>query len=431
MNVLSQALLMARSGLDSSIIFWAPLNTSTGSLDITANPLAATVYEPAGSTITYTGDGAIFNSFGVPGEQAPTLSWGSINTGLTTKLYPALYPTQTIQLSTRAEALEIYGGQGGSAQDITFLRFAWDSSGFVAWGWFGSSLMISYGLGGGSASSSFVESPPPAGENLYSIEWTPGGVVSFKLNGDTIRTVIISRENPSRAMIENQPTYYGGTYYPGVYEASVRDTQYRVGPQMYAWSTTGFSNSELVWSNNDRTVTWNCPSSQSGIFRYSQSMQPLSGKVYCEFDCTSSAGNIFNAFGVQSSTTNAFLSSNGVSVYSYSTPGGGCGLPEAGLNINGGWDFNSAYYFVYGDRIGIAFDVSTKKIWFSKNGTWITGDPAAGTGESSTLTTSGPFYFTWGNYTCYAPAGDYSYTIYPDAATQTYSPPAGFVRYQA
>lgn len=37
------------------------------------------------------------------------------------------------------------------------------------------------------------------------------------------------------------------------------------------------------------------------------------------------------------------------------------------------------------DRIGMAIDWAAKKVWFSKNGTWLSGDPTAGTSPTFTL----------------------------------------------
>jgi hypothetical protein len=91
---------------------------------------------------------------------------------------------------------------------------------------------------------------------------------------------------------------------------------------------------------------------------------------------------------------------------------------------------NLAYQFVEGDIIGCAVDVTAGKIWFSKNGTWIAGDPAAGTSPTMTFTPGAhEWRFHSSNYS-YNIAGTTITKIYPNAATQTYAAPSGFSPYQ-
>lgn len=163
----------------------------------------------------------------------------------------------------------------------------------------------------------------------------------------------------------------------------------------------------------------------------------ISGKVYCEFELmTQTNDNNFHGFGIVdgSVTTISPYGTLTYNIYSRApTSFPACGFAYAhAANING-TDYAvpsfAAYSFGIGDRIGIAIDMTAMKIWFSKNGAWITGDPAAGTGETASVV-AGTYYFAFLNYTCnvFTPI-DISAKIYPAASTQLYSAPSGFSPY--
>ena len=134
------------------------------------------------------------------------------------------------------------------------------------------------------------------------------------------------------------------------------------------------------------------------------------------------------AFGVTDSTVNVFYNT-GNSIFSRGDGSSCCGLPNAGYTVSGSVVTSGTYQFARGDRIGIAFDVTTKNVWFSRNGSWLSGDPALGTSPTSTMSGSAPFYFVTSNYSFGTPAGSYPNTIYPNSAAMLYSPPTGFSRY--
>lgn len=72
----------------------------------------------------------------------------------------------------------------------------------------------------------------------------------------------------------------------------------------------------------------------------------------------------------------------------------GCSWFEGGaILINGNFDFTGWPTFVAGDVLGFYYDASAKKLWASKNGTWIaaTGDPQAG-GAGYNVPTEAEFY---------------------------------------
>ena len=76
-----------------------------------------------------------------------------------------------------------------------------------------------------------------------------------------------------------------------------------------------------------------------------------------------------------------------------------------------------------GTRIMVAWDTTTRKIWFGKNGTWL-GDPAAGTGGATLNGNAGdPFYFHTGNGS--SSNGQQNITVRKNGA-ETYTIPTGF-----
>jgi hypothetical protein len=209
--------------LSPNIIFWAPLNTSTESTDITANPVAAVVNTPYPRTITY-GDSAIFYSRYSDGNDTntPSLVYSS------SKFDPALYPTQTITLSAK---INITGYTLGGSYGCSILKYGYNSSyvQLVAYAE-GGSLRIITLYGDGTYINDQFNGDWPAGENTFTIEWTPAGIVSWYMNGTLLRSI----QGGTRY---NAPLQIGGSSYNqyttyGVYEISIRDVVYQVGPPM-------------------------------------------------------------------------------------------------------------------------------------------------------------------------------------------------------
>lgn len=79
-----------------------------------------------------------------------------------------------------------------------------------------------------------------------------------------------------------------------------------------------------------------------------------------------------------------------------------------------------------GDIMGIAIDIDTGKVWASKNGTPVAGNPAAGTGQLTTLT-SGQAY-PMGSTDGYA---GITQTLRLQSGDFSYSPPSGFAEWGA
>lgn len=157
-----------------------------------------------------------------------------------------------------------------------------------------------------------------------------------------------------------------------------------------------------------------------------RSKQPITGKKYCEFAVTAQATNSYFAFGVTTQVPQQFYNPGASAVY---TGSAGCSLSYQGVWINGtATSTQDRYHMDTGQRIGFAIDVDAQKVWMSKDGTWVDGQPSSGTGESFTVPFAGPYYFGNMHYTCLQP-GDKTCYIYPSAAEQLYAAPSGFTPY--
>jgi hypothetical protein len=80
------------------------------------------------------------------------------------------------------------------------------------------------------------------------------------------------------------------------------------------------------------------------------------------------------------------------------------------------------------DRLQIAVDFDAGKLWFGKNGTWMQGDPAAGTNAPVTFTTGSTWYVL--GLLVYDSTGT-QYVGSFTAGTVSYTPPSGFIAWDA
>lgn len=95
---------------------------------------------------------------------------------------------------------------------------------------------------------------------------------------------------------------------------------------------------------------------------------------------------------------------------------------SVGTLTNGSHSTDSTYSFTTGDVIGVAVDFDTGSVWFSKNGTWFVGDPAAGTSPTfSGLSAALDPYVTFYNST-----GTLSVTANFKPEHFVSAPPTGF-----
>lgn len=198
----------------------------------------------------------------------------------------------------------------------------------------------------------------------------------------------------------------------------------------YTWDTTGGSGS---LSDNNQVVSYS--GIASGTNRAKWSKTALSGKKYCEFQLLSkSSNNTYTAVGVGDRSNEGYYNTpNHVMYGRLPLTSSGCGFGGyAGLYTAGTESPAAGYNFGVGDRIGIAFDASTGKLWYRINGgSWLSGgDPTAGTTPSHTAS-AGTYYFGTHGYTCTGSGSDdWSWRIYAGAALQLTAAPSGFSAYQ-
>lgn len=187
----------------------------------------------------------------------------------------------------------------------------------------------------------------------------------------------------------------------------------------------GFASSGGGWTLSNSNKTAALSTISSGTHFTNITAVALSGKTYWEVDCSAKADNAVGAaLGVFRDTSTGFTNSPSAAI---DLGGGFCGVSD-GLYINGTFTSGaSGYVYALGDRIGIAFDASTRKIWFRKNGVW-NGDPAAGTGEAGTVG-SGTFYPGVDIYTCGGGTRSATANLYPQSSDFTGSIPSGFSAY--
>ena len=139
-----------------------------------------------------------------------------------------------------------------------------------------------------------------------------------------------------------------------------------------SWNSADKS-SLLTLSNGNLTATHDSSDSWASLRSV---VGKSSGKWYWEYTMTSSLANEYAVVGVANSSQ-ALNNHAGSSTNSWGY------YQETGQKFYN--DSGSSYgnSFTTGDKIGVALNMDTGKIWFSKNGTWQnSGDPAAGTGEA-------------------------------------------------
>jgi len=140
------------------------------------------------------------------------------------------------------------------------------------------------------------------------------------------------------------------------------------------------------------------------------------GKWYWEVKIDVAAGIYFEiGVGTIDANINSFV---GCDIYGYGYSGG----DGEKYHDNSG----TAYGDTYGlnDIIGVALDLDSGKIWWSKNNVWqASGDPGAGTGEAFSGL-SGAFYPMFGLYND-TNAGTANFGI----SSFVYTPPSGFIGY--
>lgn len=123
-------------------------------------------------------------------------------------------------------------------------------------------------------------------------------------------------------------------------------------------------------SNGDRTIS----QSSGGITNARGTLSKTSGKWYAELQTAAASGGA--VFGIATSAHTLDLDQIGGDT------------PSCGYGAGGALERNGSVVATYtawgaGDVVGMALDRTSNLIWFSKNGVWQAGNPAAGTGGVS------------------------------------------------
>ena len=145
-----------------------------------------------------------------------------------------------------------------------------------------------------------------------------------------------------------------------------------------------------------------------------------SGKWYWEIKIVAGEGpySQYNCVGIgtSSATLNDFI---GKDIYGYGTRGNGRTWHDSNEGYGDTFNFN--------DIIGVALDLDTGKIFFSKNNVWYSGgDPAAGTNYAFNNIIPDTYFPMYGAYDSDS-AGKASFLL----SDLTYSPPTGYNVLQA
>ena len=147
----------------------------------------------------------------------------------------------------------------------------------------------------------------------------------------------------------------------------------------------------------------------------SSTISMSSGKWYAEFSCSFIAAGSGMSPGIVPSTTSFLNNTNNAN-------GSGYGYFNDGNTYAFGTATASGTTYATNDVIGIAFDATNGKIWFSKNGVWIaSGDPANGTNPRYSGIT-GEWCFAQGSF---ASAASTAYVNFGQRSF-VYTPPSGF-----
>lgn len=169
--------------------------------------------------------------------------------------------------------------------------------------------------------------------------------------------------------------------------------------------------STVTLSNGNLTINYTSGADASVRAIESKS----TGKWYWEYTATTNALNTAPGIGNASASINAYFynSANGWTYYANGNK----------YTSNGGVAYGSAY--TDGDIIGTALDMSSGKVWWSKNGVWqASGDPVAGTNAAYTGLTGSIFPMAAVNVQGSTVAA--ASTTNFGATAFTYTPPTGY-----
>lgn len=184
--------------------------------------------------------------------------------------------------------------------------------------------------------------------------------------------------------------------------------------QVTAWNPAETGNLTLSLSNYLATCT------AVGVAVSNGANSKSSGLLYAEILCggTGFAGSSHSpSLGVCRPGTGSpgFTTLVGAGLTSW-------GILSTGLKRNNGAAAAYGSSFTTGDTVGIAINLTSGKVWFSKNGSWQnSGDPAAGVNEAYSGVT-GPLVLEFSSNDDARPSG----LIRSISGSCVYAPPSGF-----
>ena len=170
-------------------------------------------------------------------------------------------------------------------------------------------------------------------------------------------------------------------------------------------------NSNVTLSGGNLTTSTPALSVYMSVLGLS-SFSHSSGKYYFEITITTSTSNSMTlGVGTSAVSLSDYAGQQATSWGIYQNTGG---------YYNNGTLGSSGVSFAPGDIISVAVDISAGKIWFAKNGTWMSsGNPATGANPAMTGVT-GTLMPLLSNYNSCTNTTNFGATPY------TYTPPTGF-----
>ena len=190
---------------------------------------------------------------------------------------------------------------------------------------------------------------------------------------------------------------------------------HRSGPPLGTATLDTARKSALIGLSGGNLIATATASAYAGVFC---THGASSGKYYCEV--TLKSPKTFQAFGLWLSTDNPTGNEPGNGSNSPATLAKGYGFEVRGYIFHSGGYTPTSTGYTQNDVIGIAADLTALKLWFSKNGAWISGDPATGSSPSATII-AGMYYPGLGLYN----NGDQAVANF-GGSLYAYTPPAGF-----
>lgn len=198
-----------------------------------------------------------------------------------------------------------------------------------------------------------------------------------------------------------------------------------------AIGTTPVLTSDLAGSisNSGRTFYWVGTASSTFYSAWSRTTVARTGKRYWEVAVNGNTNTNGYVIGIMAQSnwngSQLVYSGNPFSDPMYGMTninyfGGVIGLMTNGTNIS-----DATYNFTAGDVIGIACDFDTGKIWYSKNGIWLSGNPDTGVGQTHNIPNGlfDPYMSVYGRN-----LNGYQYTANFLPSDFAYSLPLGFSR---